>query len=282
MQDNIAKVFIQYIKDNNLTHDNYNAKLHEISYITFFNDITTNILGAPLYTHDKCSTTTNSITYIAESAKEMFISGVDILTINSLYYGAITRLDYNYPNYQEFLDSMFSLRKKMKKEAFNGDIYHDANLIQRLIKIYLNLVYGMIDNAQSILTSSHETPRTFVVESSRNAILSITAFLLNKGIPVYYIDTDEIHCGSISLENYAELQDYYIDTADFHIDTKISTMTKDTDGFTNGYYKAKKQFVLGAKTKMKGLNEVNDNNVRFDNKKYFGSTFPHQFPEYAI
>lgn len=282
MQDNIATVFSQYIKDNDLTQDNYNAKLHEISYITFFNDITSNILGAPLYTHDKCPTTTNSIVYIADSAKEMFISGVDILTINSLYHGAITRLEYNYPNYPEFLNSMFSLRKKMKKKAFNEDIYHEANLTQTLIKIYLNLVYGMIDNAQSILTSAHKSPRSFIVESSRNAVLSITSFLINKGVPVYYIDTDEIHCGSISLENYAELQEFYNDNADIHIDTTISTMNKDSDGFTNGYYKAKKQFVLGDKTKMRGLNEVNDTNVKFDNKKYFGGTFPHQFPEYAI
>ena len=282
MQEKIEKVFIDYINDHNLTQLNYTEEISEISFVTFFNDITSDILGTPFFTHEKCSNTTSSLIYIAESAKEMFISDIDILTINSMYYGVITRLEYNYPQYNELLKDLFLLRKIMKKRAVEGNLPYDANLVQILIKTYLNLVYGMIDNARSILTSSHDTPREHIIESSKKAILSITAFLMNKGIPVYYIDTDEIHCGSISLEHYVALQEFYNLVTDEYVDTTIATISKDSDGFTNGYYKAKKQFVLGEKTRVVGLKEVNDVNVKFDNKKYFGRTFPHQFPEYAI
>jgi len=281
MQNKIANTFIDYINKNQLTQTNYSEELNSISYVTFFNDITSTILGTPLYTHKKCPSTVSPITYIAESAKEMFISDIDILTINSMYYGVITRLEFNYENYSELLDNLFELRKIMKKRVFE-DTSYDVNLVQSLIKLYLNLVYGMIDNAQSILTSANAAPRAYIVENSKKAILSITAFLINRGIPIYYIDTDEIHCGNIPQEQYIELQEYYDTITNEYIDTSSATLSKNSDGFTQGYYKAKKQFILSEKTRMHGLKEVNASNVKFDNKKYFGSTFPDQFPEYAI
>jgi hypothetical protein len=282
MQDKITKVFIQYIRDNNLTQDNYTIRLHEISYIAFFNDITINILGNPIYSFDKCATTTSSLTYIAESAKETVITNLDIIEITEMYHGVISRLDYNYKNYPELLQNLFELRKKMKKKVFEEEIGYDVNLIQMLIKVYLNLVYGMIDNKRSVLTSNLDTPREFIIESSKKAMLNITAFLINKGIPVYHINTDEIHCGSISLEDYEDLQNHYSTITEEFINTTTAKLNKNLNGFVNGYYKAKNQFILGEKIRMQGLTEVNDDNVRYDNKKYFGSTFPHQFPEYAI
>jgi hypothetical protein len=281
MENKITSVFTKYIKDKELTQDNIYKKLQEMNYINFFNEITVNILGKPTYTHDKCTKTSQALTYIAESAEDRFIKNINILSINSMYQGSITRLNFNYDNYHQLLEQLINLRKKMKK-SFLEDNNSEANLIQILIKSYVNLVYGMIDNSMSVLTSSNEKPREFVIENSKKAILSITAFLINKQIPVYYIDSDEIHCGDISQDNFMLLQEYYSTVTEEFIDTKVSKLDKNSDGFINGYYKSKNKFMLSEKTRMRGIKEVDIRKVKLDNKKYFGEIFPFQFPEYAI
>ncbi len=140
----------------------------------------------------------------------------------------------------------------------------------------------MIDNAQSVLTSTHQAPREFIIEQTKFVILTIAAFLTNKGISIYNIETDEIHCDSISLETYVELQEFYLVECNKFIDVSKCSLTKDEDGFTSAYYINKKKYMIGDKSRVKGLAEANKIEVLRENKQYFGKNFPEIFPEYAL
>lgn len=282
MQEKIIETFTTYVREHNLTSDNLTHYMQEKTYVTVFNDLTLENLGLPMFTHKKTPTTTGSLLYMPEAVRNKYVSCIDILTINSLYFGAITRLGYNYPNYTEFMTSLFVVRKQLKKQLFEEGMDEEIHVIQLLIKSYLNLIYGMIDNARSVLTSTHEAPREFVVENTKKAILTIVCFLINKGISVYNIETDEIHCSNISLENYVELQEFYTKECAEYIDTTVCTLSKDSKGFTSAYYISKKKYMIGNELKSIGLSLVKDSDILMENKKYFGKNYPDIFPEYTI
>ncbi len=281
MYEQIMDTFTTYVKDNSITEDNYNEYLQTETFTTFFNDITIANLGEPNFTHKKASQTKGSLVYMPDSVKDKFVSHIDIITINSFYFGALVRLEYNYPTYVKFMNDLIVVRKKFKQLVLIED-GETANIAQILIKTYLNLIYGMIDNAQSVLTSSHEAPREFIIDTTKTTILTVASFLTNKGIPIYNIETDEIHCASISLETYVELQEFYKLECNKYIDTSISTISKDEDGFNSAYYVSKKRYMLGNKARVKGLKEVKNQEVLKENKQYFGQNYPMIFPEYAL
>lgn len=282
MQDKILETFTNYVRVNNLTAENCHEFIQTETYTTFFNDLTIDNLKEPNFTHDKCPATKGSLVYMPDAVRNKYVPHIDIININSFYFGALVRLDYNYDNYVEFIDELFKVRKDIKKRIYNGDIGDGLNAIQILIKVYLNLIYGMVDNAQSVLTSTHEAPREFIIEQTKFALLSVASFLTNKGVAIYNIETDEIHCASISLETYVELQEFYTVECDKYIDVSRCLLSKDEEGFTSAYYVAKKKYMIGDKSRVKGLADANNEEILKENKQYFGQNFPEIFPEYAL
>lgn len=281
MQDKILETFTNYAKDNNLNTQNCNDFLKSETYISFFNDITVSILGEPLFTHDKTPATKGALVYMPHATKERFVDSIDILSINALYYGILGRLEYNYQNYTEFIKILKETRTNIKKEMMDNGVDETLNITQQLMKIYMNLIYGMIDNAQSVLTSSHSAPREFIVEESKKAILMVASFLVNKSLPIFYIDTDEIHTERLSDEILKELVEFYESECSKVIDTKISTLDRDNMRNISSYYVYKKRYITGD-MKSRGMKHVDRNEVLSENKKFFGENFPDIFPEYSL
>ena len=281
-KEKITKEFTNYVNDKNLTLENMDDFLKSETFITFFNTITVNILGMPDYTHDKSSSTKGPLVYMAEATKERFVDSVDIIAVNTLYYGILGRLEYNYPSYIDLIKNLKEVRMDLKKELFkNTEIDTNLDTTQALMKVYMNLIYGMIDNVGSVLTSSHDAPREFIVNESKKVILTIVSFLINKSLPVFYIDTDEIHTKRLTETQIKELQKYYDKECAVLIDTSIASVDRDNLKCISSYYLNKKRYLTGDMS-TRGMKYVDNDKVLSQNKDFFGRNFPDIFPEYAL
>lgn len=284
--ENYNNIFENFIKDNSIKKHTLDDQLKTIGYVSFFNDITSRCLGEPLFTHDKLHQTTSSLIYLPDEAKEKAIVGFDIVYISQLYLGIMTNgtLDFNYKGYEEFLKDLVSLRVSLKKSFVDNPSELTEIKIQ-LIKIYMNIIYGMIDKPQSILTSGLENPREHIVENAKKVVLSIASFFLNKSMPIYYIDTDELFVPHISETIYHELQEYFKNECKSLINTTISNaFIEEDESNISAYLAGKKKYMIafGNRARVQGLPKVNDSKVLLQNKKFFGTNYRDIFPEYAI
>jgi len=280
-KERITEEFTSYVTTHNLTLENMDEHLKFETFTTFFNTITVNILGAPKYTHDKSNDTKGPLVYMAEASKERFVDSVDIIAVNSLYYGILGRLEYNYPTYVDFIKNLKEARTDLKKELIKNSKNKTINVTQSLMKVYMNLIYGMIDNVGSVLTSSHKVPREFIVEESKKVILSLASFLVNKSLPIFYIDTDELHTKRLTESQLKELKNYFEKECSKYIDTRLSTVDRDNIKCISSYYLNNKRYLTGDMS-TRGMKFVNNEKVLAQNKEFFGKNFPNIFPEYAI
>jgi hypothetical protein len=273
---NIETVLEHIILDYDLTIENFDARVKEIGYITFFNQVTERCLGKIETVHESKSRTSSALIYLADDVVNRLIPSFDTIQINSFYLGVICNghLEFNYKNYQSFLEELFSLRKSFKKQLI---IKQDEmlNIKQFLIKIYCNCVYGMLDNPESVVSTTKLHPREYVSETAKSVLLQIVSFLLNKSIPVYYIDTDEIFVQPLGEGMIKELYEMFknipnlIDTtiSDIHIDSKKDSMC---------YIKAKKNMVIFEKNHARIIGNfimVDDDLILINNKDFFGKHY---------
>jgi len=280
MQEKILETFTEYVRTNNLTPDNLDEFFKTENYTVFFNNITVSVLGEPTFTHDRNSDTSGSLVYMPESSKGRFAKSIDILYVNSLYYGVLGRLEYNYPTYIDFIKSLKIIRTELKRVAYHSNDT-TAKTTQQLIKIYMNLIYCMIDNNNSVLTSSQEAPRQFIVEESKKVILMIVSYLMNKSIPIYSINTDEIHTDRLSTAQLDELQNFYNTKCSQYIDTDVSPLVRENINSESAYYINKKRLITG-NMRSRGILFINKDKVLSENRNYFGRNFPNIFPEYTL
>jgi len=275
----VRKTFLDFAKAHNLTNGNLIDTLSNYGNIDFFNNITLSILDKPAFTHDKNnSNNISALTYVPHSVKDKFVESVEIISFNNLYQGIIHNMEFNYENYPKFLRLLFEVRKDLKKE-YSETHNNLFDTTQMLIKLYLNMVYGMIDNERSILTSSNSTPRSYITKVGTEAVLTIVSFLLNKSYPIFYIDTDEIHTNKLTDADFNEL-DSLISKNLNNINTSITTIDRENE-IRNAYYIAKKRFLIG-NMNSRGMKTPDINDILKENKKFFGHKYPDIFPEYRI
>lgn len=281
------KVIDDYISKHNITKDNIDDRLKEIGYINFFNEFTIECLGKPTTQFKSTSQTSSSLVYLPDASKELLIPQLDIVYVTQLYCGILTKgnLKFNYKNYELFLKDLFKLRVNVKKRI--KDAYKDIDdliIKNAFIKIYINVIYGMIDKPESILSSELDNSRAYIVETAKKVVATVASFFLNKSLPVYYIDTDEMFVSTISDEVFSELESYYNDKCKDMIDIEISRVDiDDSEKKMQAYILAKKKMIIGCKdTRTRGMTWVDDKKVLNQNKKYFGRNFKDVFPEYVI
>jgi hypothetical protein len=279
--------FTHYIEQNELTLENFEKFLTEKGYVKFFNDITYSCLGNAQTLNKNPTKTTAALVYLPDMVKEKLITNFDILYVTQLYYGILTKgqLKFNYPNYENFLKELVALRIYLKKQMSDSNNHNDNQLKNILIKTYMNIVYGMLDKSESLIESELENPREYIVETSKQVMLTIVSFFLNKSMPIYYLDTDEIFVPHMTSTIKDELVQYFEKECGTIIDTAISTVVVDDDETNiSAYILAKKKMIVanGKRTRTVGLDKVADEKVLVQNKKFFGRNYKDIFPEYAL
>ena len=211
---------------------------------------------------------------------------MDILYVANLYVGVIIsgNLKFNYPHYEDFLKNLINLRNTLKIKNKKTRNEKDMVIIL-LIKTYINSVYGMLDNTQSVVSSKLENPREYITETSKNIILNIVSFLLNKSIPVFYIDCDEIYIPKLTIQTIKDLKSNFKKECGAIIDTSISSVIID-DTITNkdAYIIDKKKMIVydDNKCTATGLPLIDGERVLVQNKKFFGRNYTEIFPEYNL
>lgn len=284
---NYDNIFDDYIKNNNLTLDNVAMKLEKIGYVSFFNDITTACLGQTSIIHPKKQNkTSKALIYIPNNVKERVVMGFDMIYVSILYIGIMTngKMQFNYPNYEEFIINLVELRKNLKHDALNNT---NNQLKIYLIKIYINSLYGMIENPNSVISSGLNSPREYIVNTAKNIIAIISSWYLNKSKPIYYIDTDAIFVPTMSPSEFSELKLYFNEKSNGLINCKISNLTIDENEKNVSAYiiDKKKWFTVrnnDGRIGIKGISLADNNAILIENKSFFGRNFENIFPEYNI
>lgn len=284
---NYNNIFDDYIKNNNLTLDNVTMKLEKIGYVSFFNDITTACLGQTSIIHPKKhNKTSKSLIYIPNNVKERVVMGFDMLYVSVFYIGIMTngKMQFNYPNYEEFIINLVELRKNLKHNALNNT---NNQLKIYLIKIYINSLYGMIENSNSVISSGLNSPREYIVNTSKNIIAIISSWYLNKSKPIYYIDTDAIFVPTMSPSEFSELKLYFNEKSNGLINCKISNLTIDeNEKNVSAYIIDRKKWVTVRNNDghigIEGISLADNNAILIENKSFFGRNFENIFPEYNI
>lgn len=278
--------FSEYIEKYNLTTENFEKHLADAGYVRFFNELTESCLGKAKTFNKQPTKTTAALVYLPDLVKEKLITNFDILYVTQLYYGILAKggLKFNYPNYEQFLKDLIELRIHLKKEM--RDTRNPTNELKNiLIKTYMNVVYGMLDKSESLVESQLDNPREYIVETSKHVMLSVVSFFLNKSMPIYYLDTDELFVPHLTPEILNELKQYFEKECSHIIDTNVSTVVVDDDETNiNAYILAKKKMIVasGRKSRTSGLDKVVDEKVLVQNKKFFGRNYKDIFPEYAL
>lgn len=284
---NYNNIFDDYIKNNNLTLDNVTMKLEKIGYVSFFNDITTACLGQPSIIHPKKQNkTSKALIYIPTNVKERVVMGFDMIYVSILYIGIMTngKMQFNYPNYENFIINLVELRKNLKQDALNNT---NNQLKIYLIKIYINSLYGMIENSNSVISSGLNSPREYIVNTSKNIIAIISSWYLNKSKPIYYIDTDAIFVPTMSPSEFSELKLYFNEKSNGLINCNISNLTIDENEKNVSAYiiDKKKWFTVrnnDGRIGIEGISLADNNAILIENKSFFGRNFENIFPEYNI
>ena len=284
---NYNNIFDDYIKNNNLTLDNVTMKLEKIGYVSFFNDITTACLGqTSIIQPKKQNKTSKSLIYIPNNVKERVVMGFDMLYVSVFYIGIMTngKMQFNYPNYEEFIINLVELRKNLKHNSLNNT---NNQLKIYLIKIYINSLYGMIENSNSVISSGLNSPREYIVNTSKNIIAIIASWYLNKSKPIYYIDTESIFVPTMSPSEFSELKLYFNEKSNGLINFKISNLTIDENEKNVSVYiiDKKKWFKVHNNDgyfDIKGISLADNNAILIENKSFFGRNFENIFPEYII
>jgi hypothetical protein len=120
--------------------------------------------------------------------------------------------------------------------------------------------------------------------------LNISAFFLNRSIPVYYIDTDEFFIPKMDNKLFEELLKHYKDTCKGIMNMSISTLYLNRGELDKNIahfviFSNKKKYIFGGVSYIKqtrGVPNVDNYRVLAQNKKYFGRNYDEIFPEYAI
>lgn len=285
---NYESVFDDYIETHKLSNDTFvvDTFIKDIGYLNFFNDITRQCLGEIKTAKREPTKTSGALVYMPDAVKDKLVQNFDVLYVTQLYYGIIAKGDmkFNYPNYEEFLKELVALRLELKKRYVESKDGDDA-LKNILIKIYMNIIYGMLDKPESLVNSQIENPREFVIETSKKVMLTLVSFFLNKSMPIYYMDTDEIFVPHMDEKIRDDLTAFFEKECKEYIDTTLSTVTVD-DNEQNmcAYILAKKKLIRAPSngSKTQGLDSVNNDTALLQNKKFFGRNYKEIFPEYAL
>ena len=292
MKNKYEQVFEDYVVAHSITPYTYKEHLKEYGYMQFFNYITESCLGIIKDHHNNTPKTASSLIYLADIAKEKFIEDVDVVCVANLYAGIFTKgvLDFNYPDYEKFLVALYELRKEIKKKCMQENTELEITK-QILVKQYLNMVYGAIDNDNSVLSCSMVNVRQYIAQQAKHVMLNVASFFLNKSIPMFYIDTDEIYVPRMDDDLFKELLNHFEETCGELTNTVISAPYLDRlegMGYTDKQFvifSSKKKFVFGNVSALKetrGFQSVDDQKVLAQNKKFFGRNYDEIFPEYAI
>lgn len=281
---NYETIINNYITKHNITKDNVDHVLRSIGYPSFFNDITIGCLGLRRHDETKSQQTTSALLYVPETVKNTLLSNFNIIYISNLYFGIIAsgKIEFNYENFHVFLEELFTLRTKLKKEfIINHDPYIELKIY--IIKIYMNCVYGMIDNSSSIISTKIYNPRELIVETARNIMLKTISFFINKTIPIYYVNIDELFIPHIDDTILCDAINFFKSNLNTYTNISISGICNENTSL-HGYILSKKQFIIcnADKTRTMGLKLVDNDKVLVENKKYFGRNYKDIFPEYAI
>jgi len=280
MTNRIKEVFTSYINEYNLTTENLNTHITSVSHPTFFNNLTESILGKPTMECAADNSGISSLIYMPDSVKEKFTQATSIITINSFYIGIIQKMEYNYKQFPQLCEQLLLVRKETKSQLFNDMLNTELDTLQYMIKVYINIIYGMIDNPDSILRAKNHKPREFIVEESKKLILELVAFLLNNGNSIYYIDVDEIHTSPLNQNDINLLKDMFVNKCNKYINTTIATM--DIENKASYYIMKKRYLTMDGHTFNKGIKTIDNLKTSKENKNFFGKTYTELFPEYAI
>jgi len=281
---NYESVISDYIKEHNLTTENIDNTLKNIGYVTFFNEITIKCLGkTKTLSVSALKNKTSSLIYLPDNVKEKHIENFDILCVTNLYLGVMSnkQIKFNYKNYADFLEDLYILRKRIKQTLISE--HNDIQIIKvQLLKIYMNIIYGIINNSDSVLYADNNI-RHYIVEQTKNVVLKTVSFFINKSCPIYYIDTDEIYVPHITDSQFNELKQYFRDTTSEYTNTTVSDISVDLNASNlSCYIINKKKMIRGNDIIFEGIEKADNDKILIQNKHYFGRNYKDIFPEYSI
>lgn len=261
---------------------NIDTTLTKIGYVNFFNELTILCIGNPPHKHNNDDYSSGSLIYLPDETKNKLIMSVDILYISNLYTGVISNgiMEYNYDNYTSFISDLVNLRSTLKKQDRSN--INDVRI--SIIKYYINLIYGMLNKGESVLTSSLKNPRDVISNTAKEAILQLGAYFLHKSKPIYYMDVDSIYVPHLELNELENINLYFQNIMGDKINHNITKIIIDDDECDlSGYIIGKKSmFMTQGRIKYHGLSIADDDKILLENKRYFGSKYKELFPEYAI
>lgn len=290
MIDNYESKITAFINENDLNYDALEEQLKNKGVLNVFNDITTRCLGSLNATESKNKLkTTSALVYLPKNSTECMIKSFNKVYVSSLYLGIICNdeMEFNYKNYKAFLVELFNLRTKLKKDLKtnkNKIIEREILVKIYIIKFYLNSIYGMLDNPESVITTSKIDSREYITNKAKEVILELISFFLNNSLPVYYVDTDEIFIPTIPDSLKDEAIAKFIEKNKF-INHSISKVVFENceDQLVIIFGKKRMLECDLHKSKIKGnVKCVKNDDVFKENKLFFGEFYQNVFPEYAL
>lgn len=273
-----------FILKNDILLENFDNFLEEFGHVNFFNQLTILFFDTIKLEKKHSFKKTNiddSFVYLAHNVKEMLVKHFDIISISQLYYSILLsdEIDYNFKKYKDFLIGIFNLYKKLENKKSNENA-RQLNLKIKILKTYMDIVPIMLNKPKSILSTKNQKQLDYFYDKCNKIMLCVVSFFLNKSVPVYYVDKNEI-CVPHLKEN---INDELIKFFKMHhrpcIDTNFTFMVIDENQLNiNAYFLNKKIITT---TQKNTISMVVDSDVLLENKKFFGKYYEYIFPEYTL
>lgn len=199
--------------------------------------------------------------YFPDCLKDKIANGVSSIAFNSFYLQAMTSnfFKYNYNDYGQLLKDLYIARKEAKRK--NKDI------VQFTIKYYLNLVYGSVNNPNTNLTESHDSYHFEISVINANILKRLARFLIENGVTIYKIETDELFTSELSSEFQKSINEYILKDLNYSINENPVNF----DFFSNvGFVDKKRYFAVqnGAKFITHGFRPISHEEVSRHNKEF--------------
>lgn len=273
-----------FILKNDILLENFDNFLEEFGHVNFFNQLTILFFDTIKLEKKHSFKKTNiddSFVYLAHNVKEMLVKHFDIISISQLYYSILLsdEIDYNFKKYKDFLIGIFNLYKKLENKKSNENA-RQLNLKIKILKTYMDIVPIMLNKPKSILSTKNQKQLDYFYDKCNKIMLCVVSFFLNKSVPVYYVDKNEIYVPHLK-EN---INDELIKFLKMHhrtcIDTNFTCMVIDENQLNiNAYFLNKKIITT---TQKNTISMVVDSDVLLENKKFFGKYYEDIFPEYTL
>ena len=195
--------------------------------------------------------------------KGKIIKNQSTIYISNMYLGLMTTDEnlFNIKDFPTLMRYLLEIRKDFKTK--------DAKIGQRLIKNYLNYLYGSINNKELNFHTDNNDINNNIINKKNKLLEVINKYIIDNGKLLYYSITDTIILSNVDEEFISNLNQYLRDNHKTLINTDISKVLIDE-------YVINKSVVIIDYRKLiylvdfsrVGVSYIYDNKVKLDNISY--------------